>query len=127
MYVNNTGQKEIYKRHEQVINEVIEKEDSLLLFHSNAVEESKEMNEFERKILGEIQEVNSDVNVYLEQLENLLGYKEYMIREFRAKIEGLRSSLKEEENYSNDIGKNKNAIDVFDLDDEEFLENAPLF
>ncbi|OMJ68573.1 hypothetical protein SteCoe_33928 [Stentor coeruleus] len=115
------------KKHEALIQEIMEKEDDLVKTHKKALGEMPNMYEFEKNIICQVMEPNSDILHYISNVENVINYKDQFNLEMRRKIESLKQALRDEESFSHVINAAKPSIDVFDLEHDDFFENMPIY
>ncbi|OMJ84212.1 hypothetical protein SteCoe_14698 [Stentor coeruleus] len=113
------------KKHEVLMQEIVEKEDELVTAHQKVLGEIQNLVEFENNILNEVLEPGSDMIMYINKLENVLSYKEAVNAEIRRKVEILKKAIRDEENFNAVLNIQRPAIDIFDLNHDDFLENMP--
>ena len=122
----DSNRENINQKHSNLIQEILEKEDDLVNNHSHSVNETPDIMNYELQILADVQEPNSDMGDYLKKLDKVLEYKETIIASLRNKIVAIQHQLKEENSLNLLLNSRKNAMDVFDLDNDDFFENVPL-
>jgi kinesin family member 2/24 len=117
---------ELNQKHANLIQDILEKEDDLISNHQKSLNEMIDVMNYESKLLEDVQEPNSDVDQYLKKLDRVLEYKETVIKDLRARIINIQTALKEEDQFNTFLHSAKQAMDVFDLDNDDFFENIPL-
>ena len=122
----DSNRENLNQKHSNLIQEILEKEDDLVNNHSHSVNETPDIMNYELQILADVQEPNSDMGDYLKKLDKVLEYKETIIASLRNKIVAIQHQLKEENSLNLLLNSRKNAMDVFDLDNDDFFENVPL-
>ena len=115
------------QKHSDLIQEILEKEDEIINTHQKSVNEIVDIMNYENNMIIDVQEPNSDIEDYLKKLEYLMEYKENIIKDIRGKIFEIRHSLKEEQALNVIIDNKKQAMDVFDLDNDDLFENVQLY
>ena len=121
------SREKLVQKHENLIQDILTKEDDIINTHQKSVDEMIDIMNYEKKILLDVQEPNSDIEDYLKNLEYLMEYKENVIKDMRNKIIGIRHSLKEEQCLNINANRKQQILDVFDLDNDDFFENEQLY
>ena len=78
-------------------------------------------------LLNEVEKPASDIDEYVDALDNILLQKVEMINMLRTKLTKFKSSLKEEQALSKKFSEHKNEMmDIFDLNKEEHFRSDEL-
>ena len=125
--VYGVSKEQMIQKHAGVIQEILEKEEELIIAHQKSIGEMPDIMNYENQLINDVQEPESDIDEYLKKLEHVLEYRESIIKDIRTKVAGLKHSLKEEQTLNSKIGSRRQEMDVFDLDNDDFFENMPLY
>ncbi|KAF0289410.1 Kinesin-like protein KIF2A [Amphibalanus amphitrite] len=93
---------DLYNFHEAV-SHLQDMEEEVLDMHKAAIELSPRWQQIDMSLLNMTNEVDYDVDAYVQQLEDLLDEKMDVLAKFKRKVEVYRSQLAEEEKISRNI------------------------
>ena len=89
----------------RTIESLFEEEEALLNLHMNSIQESAELLTEEGRLLQRIQTDDHDIDAYAARLDAILGRKQSLITELRARLASFRECLRKEESVSNKVKK----------------------
>lgn len=121
------SKQELVQQHDGIVQEILEKEEQLVNSHSHSIHEMSELVNYEKILLNNVKMTDSDMTDYLTNLEKVLDYKENTIKDLKSRIFGIKQSLTEEKKISMKLSQSKPELDVFDLQNDDFFENLPLY
>jgi kinesin family protein 2/24 len=88
---------ELAKQHDKLIGQILAEEEDLISTHRKSLEAFGEMINREISEVNRIDQPGSDVDVYVEFLDENLKVKELILGELRTKLDRFRNHLEEEE------------------------------
>jgi len=129
---NEENLQEINRKHEELINIILAEEEEVISLHRQHIDDMVDLIKQEMVLLHEVDKPASDIDEYVQNLDNMLSHKAQMIEVLKGKLGRFREHLKEEETLSKKFHEQKNEMmDIFDLnqgesdreDDMQLLEN----
>jgi len=129
---NEENLQEINRKHEELINVILAEEEEVISLHRQHIDDMVDLIKQEMVLLHEVDKPASDIDEYVQNLDNMLSHKAQMIEMLKGKLGRFREHLKEEEALSKKFHEQKNEMmDIFDLnqgesdreDDMQLLEN----
>jgi len=93
---------DLYNFHEAV-SHLQEMEEEVLDMHKATIEASPRWQQMDMSLLNMTNEVDYDVDAYVQQLEDLLDEKVDVLNKFKQKVALFRSQLADEEKMSRNI------------------------
>jgi len=117
----------LHQRHQQLINQILSDEEVVISMHRQHVDDMVDSVKKEMSLLKDVEQPASDIDEYVDTLDNILAHKVEMINMLRAKLHKFKSNLKEEQALSKKFNEHKNEMnqmmDIFDLNTEEHFKS----
>ncbi|EGR27415.1 kinesin motor domain protein [Ichthyophthirius multifiliis] len=127
----------ISQKHEQLIGLILAEEEEVISYHRSHIDDMVELTKQEMVLLHEVDKPASDVDLYVQNLDNILMHKSDIIQQLRQRLQKFRMHLKKEEILSKKFYEQRAQImDVFDLnshtinnnnDEMQLLDDLPDF
>ena len=120
---STTSIAELTANHDNIINLILTEEESLIASHREHIDTVVEMVKQEMNLLHNIDKPGSDIDLYLDSLEQMLDHKQSLISSLKGKIGSFRGHLREESELSSRINNEMNVFDLHGGDDDLLSDN----
>lgn len=97
---------ELERAHDELITKILEEEEEVISAHRKHVDEVMELMKKEMKLLNDVDQPGSAIDVYVNSLDSILVRKMQAITGLRDKLAGFQQHLREEEILSRSFKKN---------------------
>lgn len=115
------------QRHQQLINLILSEEEVVISMHRQHIDDMVDSVKKEMSLLNDVEKPASDIDEYVDALDNILLHKVEMINMLRTKLHKFKSCLKEEQALSKKFSDHKNEMmDIFDLNKEDHFRTDEL-
>jgi hypothetical protein len=84
---------DLTESHDNIISLILSEEENLIACHRQHIDTVVEMVKQEMSLLHDIDKPGSDIEFYLNSLDEMLSYKEKLIGQLRGKVDGFKRHL----------------------------------